>query len=174
MSRQPLVLDACLVITFGSTERLDLLIDAPVERVVVAARVFAEVTRPPSRDLLEAAVNDSRIQIEAIDLDRRTEQEAFARFNARPAFRDRGEAEVLALAVARNYIVGSDERPVRTATIQELGLQRIAGSLDVLIWAIRDGRLSLVEAEALVNHLDSGEGIQRLLRVHGTRLSELL
>jgi predicted nucleic acid-binding protein len=168
------VLDACLIITFGSVERLELLIEAPVGRVIVAARAFAEVKRPPARDLLRTAVSEDRIHREAIDLERQAEQEAFARFNGRPAFRNRGEAEVLALALTRNYIVGSDERPVQTAAIQELGRQRVAGSLDILIWALRDRRLSLAEAEALVDELDSGDGIRRLLGTNGKRLRDLL
>jgi predicted nucleic acid-binding protein len=174
VNRLPLVLDACLIITFGSAGRLDLLSEAPVGRVIVAARACAEVKRPPARDLLRQAVSEGRIHREAIDLEQQAEQEAFARFNARPAFRDRGEAEVLSLALTRNYIVGSDERPVRTAAIQELGRQRVAGSLDILIWAIRDRRLSLAEAEDLINELDSGDGVRRMLGASGKSLTDLL
>jgi len=140
MPDRPVVLDACIIITFGSEDRLDLLTEVPSRRIVVAERARDEVRRPPGSTALAAALDDGRIETEAIDLEMPEEQEALARYDKRAAFRGRGDAEVLALAAARGYVVGSDERAIRRAARDDLGTDRTATTLDFLVWTVWYGR----------------------------------
>lgn len=89
------------------------------------------------------------------------EAAALARFDARPSFRGCGEAEVLVLddpGLHRGL-----RRAVRQAVAAELGTARIATSLDRLVWAVRQQRLEVAEADLLLDGLDVGTGIYREL-----------
>ena len=110
-----LILDACIVITFGSTGNLSVVTELQQHRLCIASRAVAEVIREPAASALRAAVSAGRIAVESADIENAAEQQALARFDARPAFRNRGDAEVLALAVARGYLLASDENAVRHA-----------------------------------------------------------
>lgn len=174
MSGDTLVVDACLGITFGSAGRLELLTRLGGYRVVIGARALAEIRRPPASTAIRAAVTAREITVESINLDDPGERRALADWDARTAFRGRGEAEVLALASARGYIVGSDERAVLRAARQRWGARRAASTLDVLIWAIREDRLTIAEADALLGRLDVGPGIAKQMLRLGQNLRDLV
>lgn len=167
------MLDACLVITFGGAGRLDLIAGGE-RRVVIAARAGEEVVRPPARPRLEEALDAGAIEVESIDLDVADEQDALARYDADPAFRDRGDAEVLALAATRGYTVGSDDRAIGRRVRTDLGPDRIAGTLDVIVWAVRDERISLSDAHAFLENCDVGPALLRRLTVAGVDLEDLI
>ncbi|HEX7120684.1 MAG TPA: hypothetical protein VF212_17965 [Longimicrobiales bacterium] len=169
-----MILDACQLITFGNGGHLSV-ITGLVDRVIITAdRAQREVLKPPARDELASAIRDGLIRVEAIDLEVRGEAEALAAFDGRPAFRGRGEAEVLALAATRGYVVGSDEVAVRRVVSAELGPERSATSLDILIWAIRQGRFDLSAADRLLDELDVGPGIRRELERRELSLADLV
>jgi predicted nucleic acid-binding protein len=168
------VIDACLAITFGNVGRLEVLTQLVRHRVVISARALAEIRRPPASGAIQAAIAAQEITIEAVDLNDPGERQALANFDQRPAFRGRGEAEVLAIAATRGYIVGSDERPVLSAARQQWGAERTASTLDILIWAIREQRLTLPEAETLLARLDVGPGIKKQMSNRGKNLSDLI
>jgi hypothetical protein len=107
---RPLLLDGCIATTFGAADRLDLITGIGERRVLIAAAALEEVRRPPARDRLRDAVQSGRIEVEGLSLDRAGDWEALVRYESRPAFRGRADAEVLALAELRGYEVASDER----------------------------------------------------------------
>jgi hypothetical protein len=168
------IFDACIGITFGNVARLNLVTGLRSGRVVIGRRALMEITRAPARDAVHAAVDAGEILIEAIDLRDAREQAALAKFDARRAFQGRGDAEVLALAACRGYIVASDERAIQRTAWQEFGKQRVAGTLDILIWAVREERLTLHEAEELLEVLDSGPGVGARLASRGATLEDLI
>lgn len=174
MPERPVVLDACLVITFGSENRLDLLTGLSTRRVAIAGRAEEEVVRPPASTALEKALETGELEIESIDLEMPDEQEALARYDDRPAFRGRGDAEVIALAASRGYIVGSDERAIRRTVRRDLGRNRTATTLDFLIWAVREERLTIEEASAFLHSCDVGPHYVAKLRRDGKTLQDLL
>jgi len=173
MPGRTLVVDACLVITFGGTGQLDL-VSGGDHRVVIGKRASAEVIHAPARPQLDAALENGSIDLESVDLDREAEQEALARYDSFVAFRNRGDAEVIALAATRGYIVGSDDAAVRRRVRADLGPERIAGTLDVVVWAIRDGRLSLAGADAFLTKCDVGPHLLRTMEASGTSLEDLI
>jgi predicted nucleic acid-binding protein len=151
--------DACFLITFGNAGALGVVTSLQAHRVLVSARSLGEVTKPPARAALDAALAAGTIVVERIDFDKPAEQDALVRFDARMAFRNRGDAEVLALAVSRGYIVASDDRAVRSAAVAEIGGKRLAGTVDFLKWAVSEGRMTKAGAVALLRTLDVGPGI---------------
>lgn len=169
-----IVIDACLTITFGNVQALDMLTGLRRCRLTIAQRAAAEVTRDPAANQLSGALAAESISIATIDLDASKEQEALARFDATPQFRGRGDAEVLALAVSRRWIVGSDDAAVRRAAIGELGETRVAGTLDFLRWAVVEGRCTTSEAVTLLGRLDVGDGLLGRIAAAGTTPEAIL
>jgi hypothetical protein len=174
VSRNTLLLDACLAITFGNADRLGLLTNLRRHRIAIPPVALGEVQKPPARDRLLRAVRAGQIAVETLDLDLASERDALADFDSRPAFRGRGEAEVLAIARSRGYLVGSDERAVAAVVRQEFGAGRIAGTIDILVWAVREERLTSAEAELLLSQLDTGSGILKILKRTATSFHDLL
>ena len=109
-----------------------------------------------------------------MDLTDATERSNLQRFDSHPAFRDRADAEILALAVSRSYIVGSDETAVRRAAAEELGWKMVAGTLDFLVWAVREERVASAQAEVLLKTLDVGPGIIETLARSSKTFGDLL
>jgi len=132
------------------------------------------VTRPPGSDALREALADDLIRSASIDLSVADEQEALARFDAMPAFRGRGDAEVLALAVTRNHAVGTDERAIHRVVRAELTPRHLVSTLDVLVIAIREGRMSADAASRLLNDLDVGPTYTERLKTAGLTLGDLV
>src|SRR5689334_17800960 len=104
-----LILDANTAVTFARVNRLDLVTGLPGYRVVIGQIAFGEVKKEPAVSILAKAVRNAALGIEAVSLTDATEAAAWAKFDGMPAFRGRGEAEVLALACTRGYVVASDE-----------------------------------------------------------------
>lgn len=142
-------------------------------RVTIARRAASEVTRPPALDQLNNAIEHGLITVEQIDLDAGGEQEALARFDNSPRFRGRGDAEVLALAISRGWIVGSDETAVRRAAQTEIGAARVAGTLDFLRWAVIERRITTARAVALLGRVDVGSGLLHRIEASGQTPEEL-
>ena len=81
---------------------------------------------------------------------------------------------MLAIAVARGYLVASDESAVRKAARDELGQQRVAGSLDLLKWAVQENRLKVGEAVRILPELDRGPAVMAMLQRRGEDVAKLL
>jgi hypothetical protein len=169
-----LVLDACVAITFGNIARLDLLTGIAGYKVAIGARARTEVSREPATGHLQAAIGSGSLSTAAIDLGVPAEVAALADFDRRPAFRGRGEAEVLALARSRGYAVGSDERAVLTAARGEVGASYAFSSLDFLVFALRENRIELSAATTMLTQIDTGPQILRYLQGRGVSLRDLL
>lgn len=174
MARRALILDACIAITFGAQKRLDLVSSLQSRRVIIAERARKEVKRPPASIELDTAIEEGTIEVESIDLEVEREQEALTRYDGRAAFRGRGDAEVIALASVRGYVVGSDDAAVRRTVRRDLGNARVAGTLDILVWAMRDDRISSEDAQRFLEDCDVGSMIVEALEARGIRLSDLV
>lgn len=174
MVQGTVVIDACLAITFGNVDALAIVSGLRLHRVVIAERAAGEVTRPPASTALSHEIGRGTIIVETIDISDAGEQGALARFDAMPAFRNRGDAQVLALATARGYLVGSDDDAVRRVAFAELGVARLAGTLDFLKWAVVEGRIATSEALTLLPTLDVGLNIMRRLALRGRTLEQEL
>lgn len=173
MPERALIIDACIVITFGREQQLEVVTAGP-RRIVIGDRARDEVERRPAKSQLDEAVRNGSIDVESIDLDEPNEQEALARYDGMPAFEGRGDAEVIALAVSRGYIVASDDRAIRRQVRRDLGPESIAGTLDLIVWAVREGRLELDSALAFLETCDVGPALLEALKAQGTSLEDLV
>ncbi len=169
-----IVLDACTIISFGNVGRLHIVDTLQRDSVCVGVKVRSEVLREPARAAMEASIAGGSLAVVHVDLENPVEQEAWQKFDSRPAFRGRGEAEVLALAETRGYIVASDERAVRLVVRERMGELRLAGTADFIVWAVREGRLSVAEAHAVLTELDSGVAVLTHLSRQGSTLRDLI
>lgn len=169
-----LVLDACTVITYARAGRLDLVTGLPGHRVVMAARARSEIRKEPARSRVQAAERAGLLDTLAIDMEVPAEVAALARYDARPAFRGRGEAEVLALAACRGYAIASDEAAVLNAAREDLGAERAYTSASLLRRAVRDGRISPADAAALLGTMDVARAVTAALTQLGSSVEDWL
>lgn len=174
MAALTVVLDACIAITFGNADALDVVADLRSHSVVIAHRAAGEVSRPPASRELARHMASGTIEKVSIDPSVPVEQVALVRFDSSPRFRARGDAEVLALAAARGWIVGSDEQALRRVAMQEFGIARVAGTLDFLQWAVREKRSTVEEAVQLLERLDVGPILLRRITAAGTTPQAIL
>jgi hypothetical protein len=171
-----LVVDACTVISFGHAARLDLLTDLARYRVAVPVLVRQEVRRDPARAALLAAISAGRIEVLEPDLSVEAEVRALAEYDGRDAFRGRGEAQLLALARVRGLVVCSDERRVQRAAADDpaIGSGRVVNGLALLRAAVRERRLTVAEAGAVLPSLDFAAASMRTLAHRGIALGDYL
>ena len=169
-----IILDACILISFGNAGYLHLIDELQHDSVCVSARARLEVIRDPARSAMDASIGAGRLSVTSIDLYDAAEQSALQQYDARAAFRGRGDAEVLALATARGFTVASDELAIRKVVISQLGPARIAGTADLVVWAVREGRISLDLGEDALKGLDSGAAVLAELQRRGETLKDLV
>jgi len=162
-----------MAITFGGAGHLELMLVLQSVQPAIGARARREVTREPARTTVREAVHSGRLAVKAVDLSNEKEVKALARFDAEPGFRGRGDAEVLALAVRHRYLVGTDDRAMRAAAAKVVGLTRLVSTLDTLVWARRESRLSATQAKRILRELDIGPEIARRLKQAGKTLEDL-
>lgn len=137
------VTDANVLINLMHVVRLDLCARLPGHEFVVPDQVREEITDANQRIALDDAVVRSVVRIEAI-----TDLSAVTLFTELIARIDRGEAACLALAIERGWCVASDERRrFRREAEQRIGAERIIGTKDLYLLAIRAGLLSVEEAD---------------------------
>lgn len=173
MLRSTIVVDTCIAITFGNAEAISVVADLAAHNVVLAARAHGEITSEPARSQVKQAIDSGKVQLARISLDVADEQDALRRYDQSVRFRGRADAEVLALAESRGWIVGSDEIAMRRVAAT-FGAHRFAGTLDFLKFAVGEARLSLEEAEMLLRSLDVGPAFVRRIEAEGRSIRAIL
>lgn len=174
MGTRALLLDTCILITFGNAGALSVITGLTSHHLLTSISVIKEVIKPPAADAVRDAAERGLLETVGINLHDDAESAALRRFDALAAFRGRADAEVLALSVSRGYVVCSDDPALVSCARGELGRDGVAGSLDLLIWAIRDGRLGVREATKLLGELDVGPELARRLSKAGKSLGGLV
>ena len=137
------VTDANVLINLMHVARLDLCSRQPGYEFVVPDHVRAEITDANQRVALDDAVVRSVVRIEAI-----TDVSAVTLFTELIAHIGRGEAACLTLAIERGWWVASDEqRRFRREAERRIGADRIIGTKDLYLLAIRAGLLTVEQAD---------------------------
>lgn len=139
-----LVTDANVLINFCHIGRIDLLGELPGYRLVIPAEVVAEITDESQRAQVTEAIE--RNILERIDIADPEELEAYAEL---VAFLGRGEAACLAIAQNRGYAMASDDkkRKFYREASRRLGTERIMGTVQIALMAIRGGAVGVDEAD---------------------------
>ncbi|MBI5504185.1 MAG: hypothetical protein HY899_05265 [Deltaproteobacteria bacterium] len=124
--------------------RLEMFARIPGYRLVVPDHVREEITVAEQREVLDAAVAGDALTIASL-----TNLDSIALFTQLIEHVGRGEAACLALALEHGWILASDERKrFRREAESRLGKERLIGTPDLFILAIRAGLHSIEGADA--------------------------
>jgi hypothetical protein len=119
--KPPALLDASLVLTLSGAGVL--------ERVLLASRyewhitplVRNEVVRRKTRDVIDRAITAGRLQVTDVDITDPVQLDAWVEWER---LIDIGEAEAIALAPARGWVIGVEARQVQRVLDRRLGAGR--------------------------------------------------
>jgi predicted nucleic acid-binding protein len=151
IERRIVVIDANVLINLIHVDRLGLLAALPGHAFVVPEHVQAEVTRPELRAVLDEAVRDRWLTIEAI-----TDLDAIGLYAELARCLGRGEAACIAIAVLHGWWIASDEkRRFRREAEARVGVERILDTVEIFVLAIRAGLLTIDEADAAKASLEA-------------------
>ncbi len=141
---QIVVADANVLINLMHVARLNLCATLPGLEFVVPDHVRKEITRPEQRTMLDRAVADGLFRSASL-----TEPNDVALFGELTVHLGRGEAACLVLAVRNGWTVASDEKGrFRREAASRIGTERILGTADLYVRAIRAGLLTIEEADS--------------------------
>lgn len=145
------ITDANVLINFLRIGQLPLLGKLDAYRFLVPAEVVGEITDPAQRDALASAFAAGHLGQTVVDT-----IEALALFAELRDVMGRGEAACLALAATTGYHIASDEKKrFRRRAIQLIGESRILRTESILVEAIRQGRISVAQADGLKATLEA-------------------
>jgi predicted nucleic acid-binding protein len=138
------VADTSVLINLMHVKRLDLCRQLPGFEFVVPEHVHAEITRPEQRDELDRAVSEGTFRIVSI-----VEPGDIASFAELTVHLGRGEAACLVLATANGWSIASDEKGrFHREAVSRLGEDRILGTVEFYLTALRTGQLTVAQADA--------------------------
>lgn len=141
---QVVVADANVLINLMHVARLDLCAELPGLDFVVPDHVRDEIRRPEQSAQLETALAAGLLRIVSI-----TDREDFVLFAKLTERLGHGEAACLVLAVRNGWMVASDEKGrFRREAVSRIGGERLIGTVDLYIRAIRAGLVTVDEADA--------------------------
>lgn len=156
--RATCVLDASLLFALGKAGRLDVLFGAAELDLVIAPSALRELRSRETRAPVEEAIASGRLQVVAVSSNDSTELALLADLHGRV---DEGEAECIALGLARGWLIGLEDRAAQRA-VRLLGHNPgYLTSADLLARAVRAARLGLEEAEAIFRSLDVYPGYRK-------------
>ena len=136
--------DTNVLINLIHVSRLHLCCDLPAHAFVLPEHVYVEITDVPQRKALDEAIAEGYLRIH-----RTTDPDTIRLFGELTSRLGRGEAACLALAVDTGWTVASDEKGrFRAEAVDRIGNDRILGTADLFLLAIRCGLLTVQEADA--------------------------
>jgi predicted nucleic acid-binding protein len=139
------VTDSSFLINFLVVDRMDILKGLPQFRFHVVNHVRAEIRYERQRTRLQAATEGGAVtEIEI------TDPTEILLYDELRRFLGDGESASLAVAVSRQWIIAADEKGrFRRELFSRLGEDCLLDTLGALIIAIREGVITVAEAEAL-------------------------
>jgi predicted nucleic acid-binding protein len=143
----PIGFDSSVLINFCAVHRLDVLVAASPSPRYVLADVLEEL-EPDCRQQVDELVG--RDQLAAATLEGRDELERWATYTLRL---DAGEAATLAAAAARGWSIAVDERAARRIAAQDIGTNRITGTVGILRAAVTENHLTIDEGDGLLQQM---------------------
>jgi predicted nucleic acid-binding protein len=152
------VVDASLLLSLGEASALHLLWDDPgrIWHVTPIARI--EVQRDPTRSELSRAILSGRLATAELDTDSEEELRLFAHWSD---LVDAGEAEAIAVALARGWVVGLEDLFAQRCVTREAGEAHWVNAAGLLLTATRGGRMSMADADAVFLRLDCYSGYRK-------------
>lgn len=137
------ITDTNVLINFLHIGQLALLAELSAYRFQLPPEVLQELTDPGQKASVDNAIAVGQLDLLVID-----ELDALALFGDLRDLMGRGEAACLALAATVGCHIASDEKKrFRRKAIELIGETRILGTEDLLLEAIRYGRITVAQAD---------------------------
>ena len=138
------ITDATVLINFFHIGQLPLLGKIARYQFVVPLDVVAEVDEPAQAAALAGALEEGYLTELVIE-----DPATLGLFAELRSLMGRGEAACLAAAATSNHSIASDEkRRFKRKTIELIGEERLLRTEDLILCAIRDGLVTVAEADA--------------------------
>lgn len=153
--RRTCVLDTSLILTLSATARVDFFLSTSRYDLVITPLVRGELVRRESREPVDLAISAGYVRAAELDTASEREMVLWSRWSR---IVDAGEAEAIALAQARGWLVGLEDRPAQRALDRDVGAGQWINCVNLLLNAVDDGVLPIAEAEILFVKLDSYPG----------------
>ncbi len=153
--RRTCVLDTSLILALSATGRLDLFLSNSRYNLVITPLVRGELVRRESRDPVDLAISIGHVTAAELDTASEREMILWSRWSR---IVDAGEAEAIALAQGRGWLVALEDRQAQRAMDRDAGRGRWISCVNLLLDAVDDGVQSAEEAETLFQMLDSYPG----------------
>ena len=145
------VADANVLINLIHVARLGFCSDLPGYEFLVPDHVRLEIAQPEQRAALDRALRSGALTLVSI-----TDPAGISEFAELTTRLGRGEAACLVLAERHGWTVASDEkRRFRREAIKRIGEDRLIGTADLFVHAIQAGLISVEEADADKETLES-------------------
>ncbi|MFN0303865.1 MAG: hypothetical protein ACKVQU_26320 [Burkholderiales bacterium] len=137
------ITDTNVLINFLHIGQLALLGELPAYRFQLPTEVLQELTDLGQRGVVDNAIATGQIHLLVIDA-----LDALSLFGDLRDLMGRGEAACLAFAATTGCHLASDEKKrFRRKAIELIGEARILGTEDLLVQAIRCGRITMAQAD---------------------------
>lgn len=153
--RTDCVLDSSLILSVASADAFQLLWNHPTITWHISGVVRGELRQRASREPVDAAIATGQLQLVELDTADSAQLQEWARWLR---LVDRGEAEAIAIAVIRNWLVAVEDRQAQRAIDAYLGQGRWINCASLLVSAVNGARLSLAEADRVFSKLDCHAG----------------
>lgn len=157
MSREA-VADASLLLSLGGASALTLLWEDPEHTWYITPIGRSEVKSDPTRAEISRAILKGQMATTELDTDSHRELGLFAHWSD---LVDPGEAEAIAVALSRGWVVGLEDLFAQRQVSREAGTDRWINAAALLVAAVRDGRKSVTEADAVFARLDCYGGYRK-------------
>lgn len=152
------VADASLLLSLGEAGALDLLFNDPDRTWHITPITRGEVRSEPTRSELSRAILNGRLATAELDTDSKQELRLFAYWSD---LVDPGEAEAIAVALARSWVVGLEDLFAQRRVTDEAGAGHWVNAATLLLEAVEQGRRSVAEADAIFVRLDCYGGYRK-------------
>lgn len=152
------VADASLLLSLGQASALHLLWDDPDHSWHITPVARGEVKSDPTRSELSRAILNGRLATTELDTDSDQELRLFAHWSD---LVDPGEAEAIAVALSRGWVVGLEDLFAQRRVTDEAGAAHWVNAATLLVTAVNQGRKSIAEADAVFVRLDCYGGYRK-------------
>jgi predicted nucleic acid-binding protein len=152
------VIDTSLILTLSGVGALEMLLSTSRQEWYVTPIVRGEVTRRETREIIDRAIAGGHLRLAEIDTMDQRQMDLWAEWEM---VVDIGEAEAIALALTRTWIVCLEDRQAQRALDRKAGPGHWINAANLLLDAVADGVMSIADADAIFAALDSYPGYQK-------------
>ena len=158
MAGRRCVIDTSLILTLAAAESLELMFSRSRYRWHITPLVRGELTRRETRMEVDRSITQGRLHVAELDTLAEDELRLWGEWSRRV---DAGEAEAIAIALSRDWLVGLEDRRAQRVLDRVAGAGHWINAANLLLDAVNDRVLSLVEADAVFCALDCYPGYRK-------------